>query len=49
MLTNENWGAFSSGIVPKSFIEVIGESVDGLNNINKKLSKLTETKFDVQN
>lgn len=48
MLTNDSWGAFDSGIVPKSLIESIGESVDGLNSINKKLSKLTETSFDVQ-
>lgn len=47
MLTNERWGAFDSGIVPIALIETIGKSVDGLNSINKKLSKLSETSFDV--
>ncbi|HAP4884319.1 TPA: tape measure protein [Enterococcus faecalis] len=47
MLTNERWGAFDSGIVPIELIETIGKSVDGLNSINKKLSKLSETSFDV--
>ncbi|MGE9641931.1 hypothetical protein ACQP3J_33360, partial [Escherichia coli] len=34
-------------VVPKDFIDMTGQSVDGLNSINKKLSKLSETSFDL--
>lgn len=47
MLTNESWSDFSGGVVPKDFIDMTGQSVDGLNSINKKLSKLSETSFDL--
>ena len=35
MLTNESWSDFSGGVVPKDFIDMTGQSVDGLNSINK--------------
>ena len=47
MLTNESWSDFIGGVVPKDFIDMTGQSVDGLNSINKKLSKLSETSFDL--
>ncbi|MFP9181164.1 hypothetical protein ACLI2M_16860, partial [Enterococcus faecalis] len=43
----ESWSDFIGGVVPKDFIDMTGQSVDGLNSINKKLSKLSETSFDL--